>query len=486
MRENSFHPGGYALTMEAARRTCVGKNCRVLDIGCAAGESLAAVKERFSCTSVGVDISEIAIKNAKLAHPDIEFYMAPAEALPFPDRSFDVVLMECSLTLFSNPEEALKEAKRVLRENGRLAISALSGAEGDSLVENGKISLNTLQKNLTDLGFSCREITDHTGELIQRMADIIFSCGSLQAYCSEAEKKIGGKIASLRDFQGAAYHMITARLGSRFTTAEDLHLHPERFLRVPPKEIARIITIFSSGSTAQPKRVFFTKDDMEKTVDFFTEGMQPMIPPGKRCCVMMPGPGEYTVGGLLTKALARFGASADVFGYIRSFPQAALAARGAHCIVGLPGELLQLAEHAPQLRPRTVLLSGDSVSPHQREEIRRLWDCEVFTHWGMTETAYGGAVECAFHHGCHLRPDLTAEIVDPRTGEPIPEGEWGELVVSAPWREGMPLFRYRTGDRTRLLPGVCSCGKPGLRIDPHITRLVPARKAAREVEVSVE
>ena len=77
----------------------------------------------------------------------------------------------------------------------------------------------------------------------------------------------------------------------------------------------------------------------------------------------------------------------------------------------------------------------------------------------MTEMGLGGGVQCSARQGYHLREaDLYFEIVDPHSGEPLPEGELGEVVFTTLTREGMPLIRYRTGDLSRFLPGQCPCG----------------------------
>jgi phenylacetate-coenzyme A ligase PaaK-like adenylate-forming protein len=71
----------------------------------------------------------------------------------------------------------------------------------------------------------------------------------------------------------------------------------------------------------------------------------------------------------------------------------------------------------------------------------------------------GGGVECEAHRGYHLREaDMLFEIVDPETGEPVPDGEYGEVVLTTLTRRGMPLIRYRMGDRSRFIVGECPCG----------------------------
>jgi hypothetical protein len=111
--------------------------------------------------------------------------------------------------------------------------------------------------------------------------------------------------------------------------------------------------------------------------------------------------------------------------------------------------------------------------------VRELLGAEVFTHYGTVETGLGGAVDCAAHEGCHLREgDLLVEIIDPHTTRPVVDGTWGEIVCTTLTRTGMPLIRYRTGDRGRLLPGVCGCGSAIRRLDRVQGRIDQVRTLA--------
>ena len=87
--------------------------------------------------------------------------------------------------------------------------------------------------------------------------------------------------------------------------------------------------------------------------------------------------------------------------------------------------------------------------------------------YGLTETMGPGvAIECWEQTGLHLAEDhFYAEIIDPATGENLPDGEWGELVLTSVDREACPVVRYRTRDITRILPGECACGRTHRRID---------------------
>ena len=128
-----------------------------------------------------------------------------------------------------------------------------------------------------------------------------------------------------------------------------------------------------------------------------------------------------------------------------------------NCLVGIPTQVLALVRCLPgehRFRPMisAVLLSSDYGSRALVDVLERTWDCTVFSHYGLTETGYGGGVECQARQGYHLREaDLYVEIIDPLTGQPLPDGASGEIVVTTLTRRGMPLIRYRTGDVSRLV-----------------------------------
>src|SRR6266536_362816 len=132
------------------------------------------------------------------------------------------------------------------------------------------------------------------------------------------------------------------------------------------------------------------------------------------------------------------------------------------CVVGIPAQILSLVRcrgpfaDVPSRRLKRVLLCSDHVPERIVQEIKREWACEVFEHYGMTEMGLGGGVDCEAHCGYHVREaDLYLEIVDIDTGRPVPAGRFGEIVFTTLTRRGMPFIRYRTGDISRFLPGVC-------------------------------
>ena len=267
--------------------------------------------------------------------------------------------------------------------------------------------------------------------------------------------------------------------GLPFITPSDLRENGLGLLCVSQSEVARIVTLQSSGTTAQPKRIFFTEEDLDLTVDFFHHGISTLVEPGGKVMVFMPGVLPGSVGDLLVKGLDRLGAAGVVHGPVTDENAAIddILRHRPDCLVGIPAQMLALARHErnrliPRGCIRNVLLSTDYVPQSLVRELNRAWNCRVFNHYGMTEMGLGGGVECRALAGSHLREaDLYFEIVDPETGEVRPDGEWGEVVFTTLTRKGMPLLRYRTGDLGRFLPEPCPCGTTLKRLDKVMGRL---------------
>lgn len=252
-----------------------------------------------------------------------------------------------------------------------------------------------------------------------------------------------------------------------FTTAADIQQDPNRFVCVSQDEIQRIVTLPTSGTTGPPKRIFFTAADQELTVDFFHVGMSTLANPGDRVLILLPGQRPGSVGDLLRLGLERLGCVPFPYGPVDD-EEAVLSTilkHDANILVGVPVQIHQLARWdlafstLPKGQVQRVLCSTDILPKTVHQNLERIWGCEVFDHYGMTETGLGGGVDCEAHQGYHLREaDLYYEIINPATGETLPDGESGEVVVTTLTRMGMPLVRYRTGDISRFIPGICPCG----------------------------
>jgi len=253
----------------------------------------------------------------------------------------------------------------------------------------------------------------------------------------------------------------------KFTTAADLAGNTAGFLCVSQSEVSRVVTLQTSGTCGAAKRVFFTAEDQELALDFFAHGVAGVAAPGDRMLIALPGDRKGSVGYQLARGIARAGVVPIPHGL--SVDPAATLARmeeeKATCVIGLPVQMLRLAmQESPfaksvMRRLRAIVLCSDHVPESLVRTLRRRSEADVFEHYGMTEMGLGGGVDCEAHMGYHLREtDLYFEIVDPETGEPLPEGEIGEVVFTTLNRTAMPLIRYRTGDVSRFVPGECGCG----------------------------
>ena len=274
----------------------------------------------------------------------------------------------------------------------------------------------------------------------------------------------------------AASPFYARHLGGAGTTLDTLPLMdfrplaeaPLALLCVPQDAVARAATLETSGTRGGRKRIFFTDEDLEDTRGFFAAGMAHI--PGSRTLIALGSDRPGSVGTLLAEALARIGRVGFPEGFVTDASAALgrIAALGADSLVGLPSQMLALARApgAGLVGPlRSVLLSGDHASRPLVAALEAAFGCPVFRHYGMAETGYGAAVECACRDGLHIREaDLLFEIVDEegRSGE---DGAWGEIVVTTLTRRALPLIRYRTGDEGRILPEACSCGSVLRRLE---------------------
>lgn len=257
-----------------------------------------------------------------------------------------------------------------------------------------------------------------------------------------------------------------------FTTADDLRQRHLDMLCVSQGEISRVVTLRTSGTTGSPKRLFFTDDDLELTIDFFHHGMSTLVCPGQRVIILMPGKTRGSVGDQLARGLKRMDVKSIVHGPVQD-PGRVIDEILEHridALVAIPLQALALSRHPRGAllkdRVKNVLLSTDYVPRAIVDDLENRWGCRVYEHYGMTEMGLGGGVQCRARSGYHLREaDLFFEVVDPGTGRPLPIGETGEVVFTTLTRQGMPLIRYRTGDLSRFIPEQCPCGSVLRRLD---------------------
>ncbi len=255
----------------------------------------------------------------------------------------------------------------------------------------------------------------------------------------------------------------------------------ENLLCVSQGQVSRIVTLDSSGSTGKPKRIFFTEEDQELTIDFFHRGMENLIDETDNLLILMPTKTPGSIGDLLRIGVERMGAKVVPKGPLKQDEawEALLdliRKEKITSIVATPTQILKLIDeyyikHARacdenKINLRSILVSAEYVPDEMVEKAEKAFNCKVFEHFGMTETGLGGAVSCYVLEGYHPREaDLYFEIIDPKTGEVLEDGNWGELVFTTLTRKAMPFIRYKTGDISRWIKEPCSCGSYLKRLD---------------------
>ena len=245
-----------------------------------------------------------------------------------------------------------------------------------------------------------------------------------------------------------------------FTTAQDLSTHPGKFLLTSQSEVSRVISGATSGTTGPAKRVFYTETDTEHTVGFFAAGISEMLGAGEKCFIAFPFTGPFGLGELIAKAVERLGGLPIRAGFGQTFGEMLelIKETQPETFIGFPVTLLSLARMYGDNFPfKRALVSGDACPEGVMAELEKVLGSKLYPHYGSRECGLGGAVTCPAHAGMHLRENhIIPEIIDEQ-GNVLPDGQYGELVITTIGSDAMPLIRYRTGDYTRILPA-CKCG----------------------------
>ena len=254
---------------------------------------------------------------------------------------------------------------------------------------------------------------------------------------------------------------------------------PLRFLCVPLGEVTRVITFTSSGTTGPQKRISFSEKDIDVMTDFMAAGMSVVATSDDVVQIMLPKGMVLGQSDLLTRGVEKMGATPVVTG-IEPTSEEQIQAIERHGSTVLFCETLRLNRitvaaknnhDLTKLGVKALFLTSNYLSDSMRANLQSAWNCEVFTHYGLTEMGLGVAVECPAHNGYHFNEiDLIAEIINPETGEVLPDGQEGELVFTTLTREAMPLIRYRTHDISRLSAKPCECGITALKKLDRVTR----------------
>jgi phenylacetate-CoA ligase len=256
-----------------------------------------------------------------------------------------------------------------------------------------------------------------------------------------------------------------------FLTGGELLNHPEHLFCVPREELTHVIG--TSGTTGPHKTIYLTADDMARQTRMLGTFYR-NFPGVRRAVVWLLLEDESWAAGTITRDGFRQGEiEVTVMSTSRPVEEqlALLRRKQIDMIMSTPNYVHRVAtESDTPVRTfgvKYICLAGTPFTETFRERMQQTWGAKVMDSYGGAETACGIASECRFQDGLHLTEvDYWMEIVDPDTGEPLPDGAEGEIVITTLSRRGMPLVRYRTGDLATLLPrdARCACGMPTRRM----------------------
>jgi phenylacetate-CoA ligase len=260
-----------------------------------------------------------------------------------------------------------------------------------------------------------------------------------------------------------------------FTTKQDLRNNfPYGFLSLPKKEIIRLHS--SSGTTGNPTVIFHNRHDIKSWANLMARSLFCAGVRDTDVFQNISGYGLFTGGLGFQYGIEALGCLSIPAGAGNSKRQIKLmqdyGTTVAHAIPSYLGRLFEVFEQQ-NLDPKkdtllhTLVIGAEPHTEEQRQRIEAMFGVKAYNSFGLSEmNGPGVAFECTYQSGLHIWEDaFYVEILNPDTLEPVPDGEYGELVMTTLDREAMPLIRYRTRDITRIIPGECECGRIHRRID---------------------
>lgn len=258
-----------------------------------------------------------------------------------------------------------------------------------------------------------------------------------------------------------------------FSEKKDLRdAYPLGLMSVPEEEIVRIHS--SSGTTGKPVIVPYTKKDVEDWAIQFAR-CYAMAGITKRDRIQItPGYGLWTAGIGFQAGCERLGAMAVPMGpgntdkqiqMMIDMKSTVLCATSSYAL--LLAEEIEKRGVREKIHLQKGIIGSERWGAKMREAIEEKLRIKTYDIYGLTEVYGPGiGITCDEQAGIHYWDDyIYLEIIDPVTGENLPDGEWGEIVITTLKKEGAPLIRFRTHDLSRILPALCACGQSYPRID---------------------
>ena len=260
-----------------------------------------------------------------------------------------------------------------------------------------------------------------------------------------------------------------------FTLKQDMRdNYPYGLFAVPLDQIVRIHA--SSGTTGKPTVVGYTRRDIDTWAELMARSFVAAGAHRGDVIHNAYGYGLFTGGLGAHYGAEKLGASVIPMSGGNTKKQIMIMQDfGSTVLTCTPSYSLYLAEAAAEegidirkLKLRVGIFGAEPWSESIRQEIEAKLNIKAIDIYGLSEILGPGVgIECIeAQKGLHIWEDhFIPEIIDPETGEVLPVGERGELVITTITKEGIPMLRYRTRDITRLIPEPCICGRTHLRLE---------------------
>ena len=263
-----------------------------------------------------------------------------------------------------------------------------------------------------------------------------------------------------------------------FTEKADLReAYPLGLQAVPDEDIVRIHS--SSGTTGTPVIIPYTRQDVEDWSEMFARCYARAGVTRADRVHVTPGYGLWTAGIGFQAGAERLGAMVIPLGpgntdrqlqMMMDLKSTVLCATSSYAL--LLAEEIERRGIRGKIHLRKGIIGSERWGEKMRRRIANELGVQLYDIYGLTEIYGPGiGISCEHESGMHCWDDfLYFEVIDHHTGEQVPPGQMGELVITTLRKEGAPLVRYRTHDLTRLVPGECACGSPYPRIDTIMGR----------------
>lgn len=253
--------------------------------------------------------------------------------------------------------------------------------------------------------------------------------------------------------------------------------YPLGLMAVPEEQIVRIHS--SSGTTGTPVIIPYTAKDVDDWGEMFRRCYEMAGVTNRDRVQVTPGYGLWTAGIGFQNGAEKLGAMVIPMGpgntqkqllFMRDMKSTVLCATSSYAL--LLAEEIRKEDIADQICLRKGIIGSERWGEKMRRRIKNELDIQIYDIYGLTEIYGPGiGISCDLECGMHYWDDyIYLEIVDPKTGENLPDGEWGEIVITTLVKEGAPLIRFRTHDLSRIIPGECRCGSHFPRIDTIMGR----------------